>query len=494
MPGFPAQCRLLTAVESAAADRCYGLQHGSTWPLMQAAGDAVGRLLAARYDTGGHVHVLVGPGNNGADGLVAGAWLRRAGYRVTATRVAGLPASSDALRAIALYGDEIAEAESALPTADIYLDALFGAGLNRPLSGAAANAVNQLNQSGRPVVSIDLPSGIDGDQGTVMGVAVRAALTVALFRARPGHWLYPGREHTGELVTADIGLDPAHLETETITRQTALNLPACWLDQVPSHKYQRGRLWVLGGSRMTGAAALAAGAGLRSGAGLVGIAAPSSAAGVYRARERALLVAEADRLEDWQLLLSAMRPDCLVLGPGLGPIRGTGRQPDVADWLLEALTGVDRVVLDADALTAMAGLLDRFVPVLPAATVLTPHEGEFSRLFPEMTGARLSRARAAASRVSAVVVLKGRDTIIAAPDGRALVNANGTANLATAGTGDVLAGMIGALLARGMPAFEAAAAAVWAHAQTARAQPAGMIADDLLSRLVVLDHGVIPSS
>lgn len=463
-------------------------QGGDSWDLMQAASSAVADYLKANYPKD-KVLVLCGPGNNGADGLVVAAKLREAGWPV---EVRAWPAAidpsesrpySDRDKAIKAWGEAVALATPSLPNATHIIDGLFGAGLNKDLEGEVAALVAAINASAAQVVSIDMPSGIDGRTGAISGVAVKADATVTFFRAKAGHYLQPGRALTGHLEIADIGLTPANVATPD--QVAAINDPDCWRADLPSrdqaaHKYQRGRLWVLGGPWMTGAAALAAGAGLGAGAGLVGIAAPPSAVPSLRTRERALLIAEIDSPHAWRTCLSKFRPDTLVMGPGLADL------PLQVDYLNAGLAAVQSVVIDADALNAFAGRADELFKQLPERAVLTPHEGEFARLFPDLNGSRVDRALAAAKQANAIMVLKGPDTVIAAPDGRILINANATAALATAGTGDVLAGIIGAFLARGASAFVAAAAGVFHHAEAGKRADTGqtgVIADDLLPNI-----------
>ena len=479
MAVFPHAAWLLTPAQTKQSDQAYVSAGGDSWALMQAAGKAVADYVLDECHCR-PVHVLCGPGQNGADGLVVAALLRAAGWPVSVSCMGAVSKSSDGKKAAALWGDGIAEATGDLPKADIYIDALFGAGLDRPLTGVAQQLVTALNASSARIIAIDIPSGIDGETGQALGEAVIADDTVTFFRAKIGHWLQPGRNHCGRLVLRDIGLTHDHLPADA--GRVAINSPLVWGAKVPSlnvtHKYARGRLWVLGGIWMTGAAALAAGAGLRSGAGLVGIAATGiDSAAMYRHYERALLVAEAEEVGDWRALLHRFRPDALVMGPGLA------NQPDPMTWIKAGLDEVPRVVLDADGLNAFQNKADDLYAALGPNMVLTPHLGEFDRLFGDLKGGRVERALAASKRAGCTVVLKGNDTVIAGPDGRCLINTNAPVSLATAGTGDVLAGPIGALLARGMAGFDAASAGVWFHGRAAMAAGSSLIADDLLPHL-----------
>ncbi len=348
--------------------------------------------------------------------------------------------------------------------AELVIDAVFGAGLARDVDGLAADTL----RVARRIVAIDVPSGIDGATGAVRGFAPEVELTVSFFRLKPGHLLLPGRDRCGEIVLADIGLPEAVLAL--VRPNTFANLPELW--QLPrldaaGHKYSRGHVTVLGGPAMTGAARLAADAARRAGAGMVTIAAPDGDADLYRTGSPGVIVTEATIAE----LLADDRRVVWVCGPGLGA--------DGARAALPMLLAANRrVVADADTFTAFANQPD----ALTGAAVLTPHAGEFARVF-GAPAERLAAARAAAARTGAVVLLKGSDTIIAAPDGRAAINANAPPWLATAGAGDVLSGIIAGLLAQGMAPWDAAAAAAWLHGRAAERAGPGMIAEDLLTAL-----------
>jgi NAD(P)H-hydrate epimerase len=311
----------------------------------------------------------------------------------------------------------------------------------------------------------------------VLGCAPDALATVTFFRKKPGHLLLPGRQKCGEVVVADIGI-PAAVLAE-ITPAAAENGPALWRHVFPwprvdGHKYARGHVVVVGGAVMTGAARLAARAARRVGAGLATIAAPAEALAVYRAGDAGTIVTA---LDDYPSLLADARKNAVVLGPG----GGTGSA--MRERVLATLRAGKATVLDADALTSFAEAPDLLFQALNANAVLTPHDGEFSRLFGTVPGSRLVRARHAAAHSGAVVLLKGADTVIAHPDGRAVINANAPPGLATAGSGDVLAGLIGGLLAAGMAGFDAAACAAWLHGAAAAAFGPGLIAEDLAEEL-----------
>jgi ADP-dependent NAD(P)H-hydrate dehydratase / NAD(P)H-hydrate epimerase len=368
----------------------------------------------------------------------------------------------------------------------VIIDALFGAGLDRTVDGLPRAMIEAMNAQSAPIVAVDLPSGVNGTSGAVMGTAVNAARTVTFFRKKPGHVLLPGRLHCGTVAVADIGI-PASVLTE-IAPKTFENIPALWRAHFPvpdesGHKYDRGHAVVASGpSWSTGAARLAARGALRAGAGLVTIASPREALAVNATSNLAVMVRPVDGAAELTQFLSDRRLNAFAIGPGAGVGEAT------CELVLAALAGERAVVLDADAVTSFADNPQRLAEALRrrdrAATILTPHEGEFSRYFHALdeetkVGSKLDRARLAARLVGAVVLLKGPDTVVAAPDGRAATAANAPPYLATAGAGDVLAGMAAGLLAQGMPAFGAAAAAVWLHGEAARSFGPGLISEDL---------------
>ena len=476
MRPLPLPPELLTPDEMARADALAiaGGVPGIT--LMEAAGRAVARAAMRRFRPC-RTLVLAGPGNNGGDGYVAARLLEQAGWPVAVAALAPPRPGSDAALAAARWrGPMVSFGPEAVARAGLVIDAVFGAGLARPVDGIAAEALRAC--AGHcPVLAVDMPSGVDGATGQVRGVAPQAALTVTFFRLKPGHLLLPGRTLCGETILADIGL-PASVLAHVAPRSFANRPGALW--RLPQHgpavhKYARGHLTILGGAGMTGAARLVAGAARRVGAGLVTIAAPDAAsAAVYRCAEPGTIVTE----EPLPSLLADARRRAWVIGPGLAPepsTRAALRQ------LIEA--GRREVIADAGAVTACAGAPE----ILRGAAVLTPHEGEFARVFGPIGGDKPSAARRAAALTGAVVLLKGPDTVIAAPDGRVAINDNAPPSLATAGSGDVLAGIIGALLAQGMAPFEAACAGAWLHGAAAGAaalqQPQGLIAEDLINFL-----------
>ena len=452
---------LLTPVEMGRADMA-AAQLGQSGPaLMYAAGRAVARAMGRRVGRG-RVLVLAGPGNNGGDGYVAARLLAQDGWPVRLAALAPPRPGSGAAGAAGLwFGPTVPFVPDEAARADVVVDAVFGAGLSRPLDGVVAATL----KAARRIVAIDVPSGLDGATGLTAGYAPAAELTVTFFRLKPGHVLLPGRDLCGHIELADIGIPDAVLDA--IAPQAFVNLPGLWrLPTVTadSHKYTRGHVTVIGGAAMTGAARLAAEAARRTGAGMVTIAARGSA-GTYRTGEPGVLVSEASI----GALLGDDRRKVWVCGPGLGT--------DDARASFPALIAANRIVVgDADVFSAFAGEPD----ALRGAAVLTPHAGEFARVFGAPEPDRLSAARAAAARTGAVVLLKGADTIVAAPDGRAAINVSAPPWLATAGAGDVLSGMIGGLLAQGMPPWEAAAAGAYLHGRAAALAGPGLVVEDLL--------------
>jgi len=480
---------LLTNDQMSEADR-RTIASGVSGPtLMENAGAAVAQVVMARHPPGSKVAVVAGTGNNGGDGFVAARHLAEAGYRVAVSLV-GNPddIKGDAADAARQWSGSTA-GDLDLADAAVIIDALFGAGLDRPVAGEALAVIEAINAAGRPVVAVDLPSGINGTTGAVLGGAVKATETVTFFRKKPGHLLLPGRVYCGKIAVAQIGILPEVLDP--IRAAAYENNPGLWRGKLPvpqaaSHKYGRGHAVVVsGGLTQTGAARLAAMAALRGGAGLVTLASPRDALAVNAATNLAVMVRPVDAAAEFEVMLADSRFNAVAIGPGAG----VGLR--VRELALTALMGPRAVVLDADALMSFADYGEQLFGALNKNrnAVLTPHSGEFHRLFdkslesiPAASVSKLLATKAAAGVAGAVVVHKGADTVVAAPHGRVAINANAPPWLATAGSGDVLAGLITGLVAQGMPTFEAAAAGVWIHGEAAAAVGPGLISEDLAPR------------
>lgn len=463
---------ILSVAEMAAADRAAVARGTPTPVLMERAGEAVAHAVRGRY---AHRPVVVwcGPGDNGGDGYVAARHLRRRGWKVVVE--AAYPPATDAAQWAASRWKGEVRPLSQPSTEALYIDALFGAGLSRPLEGEVARLARTAREQGVTVVAIDTPSGVHGDTGRPLGdLAFRADLTVTFHRRKRAHVLVEGRKACGEIVVADIGL--ASPEGASLFE----NDPDLWGGRFPwpaldAHKHSRGRLKVVSGEAWnTGAARLSARGGLRIGAGAVTVLSPPGALAVNAAHLEAVMLAPFET--DVDLATAAEQADAVVIGPAAGVGEATARN-------LQALarTGA-ALIVDADALTSFRQDPEALFACLDRDDVLTPHPGEFERVFPGLLAKspeRIAAAREAARRAGAVVLLKGPDTVIAAPDGRAAVSLNGTPWLATAGSGDVLAGFIGGLIAQGMESFEAACAGAWVHAECGARHGPGLIAEDL---------------
>jgi ADP-dependent NAD(P)H-hydrate dehydratase / NAD(P)H-hydrate epimerase len=472
---------LLSVQQMYAADRAAIAAGISGQVLMEAAGRAVAEAILDRFGAQ-PIAVLCGPGNNGGDGFVIAGHLKKAGARV---RLALLgeraKLQGDAAIMARRWRGRVASLDAdVLDGAALVVDAIFGAGLARAVTGRARAVLGTAVDRGLPVIAVDTPSGVQGDSGQVLGFAPQAAMTVTFFRPKTGHLLYPGRGLCGELRVVDIGIPSAVLSE--IQPKTWLNQPAIWLPSWPplraeGHKYSRGHAMVLsGGAGKSGAARLAAAAALRVGAGLVTVASPKGAVAENAAHLTAVMLDPWRNSAEFKALLSDPRRNAVCLGPGAG----VGKQ--LRDNVLAALSLKKAVVLDADAITAFAKARKGLFGKLHGNCILTPHQGEFGRLF-ESGGDKLQRTRRAAADCGAVVLLKGPDTVIAAPDGRAVINSNAPPELATAGSGDVLAGFCTGLLAQGVPAFEAAAAACWLHGAAAQRFGPGLTAEDIAPAL-----------
>jgi NAD(P)H-hydrate epimerase len=475
---------LLTAAETRAVEARAIAGGLSGKAMMEAAGSAAATFII-RTMTPRPAAVLCGPGNNGGDGFVVARLLKEAGWPVRVGLIGARAAlKGDAALMASLYDGVVDDpAPALLEGAGVIVDALFGTGLQRPVEGAAKAMIEAANAHPAPAVAIDIPSGVDADTGAVLGAAIDAAATVTFITKKPGHVLFPGRALCGAVEIAGIGVDPA----DVAAARPALfeNHPAIFAAQWrrldwTTHKYVRGHAAVVSGPRLrTGAARLAANAALRAGAGLVTVLSPKDAGDENAAHLTAVMIREADDAAALAAILADPRFTAALIGPGAGVGEATRAKT------LAILASKAAAVLDADALVSFEQSPAALFEKLRHDDVLTPHGGEFARLFPAEAASpdRLTAARRAAARANAVIVLKGADTIIAAPDGRAAVNTNAPFDLATAGSGDVLAGIILGRRATGMPGFEAACAGVFLHGLCGKAVGAGLIADDLVNAI-----------
>ena len=477
MEYFDSEFELLTPEEMGRADALSIKVGKSEIELMGNAGRAVGQFIVEHFPRA-PVSVLCGPGNNGGDGFVIGCYLRDRGWPVRLVQFGDKECYSAASKH---YLQHWGEVESFSPVviedASLLVDAMFGAGLDRAIEGDVANIVWQANKSAVPIVAVDMPTGVDGATGLVLGTAIQADATVTFFRKKPGHLLMPGRELCGNVALRQIGILDSVLSE--ITAQTIENHPSNWrlpIATTAGHKYSKGHCVVVSGPRgATGAARMTAISALRAGAGLVTINGTQEALAEHASQLTAVMLREEPLAE----LLQDVRFNALVVGPGNGVTDATYHN------VLTAIAANRALLLDADALNCFKSDPETIFNAIKKTSgnvVMTPHAGEFSRLFSEvdLNAGKVEAARKAAEISGAVIVFKGADSVIASPDGRASINANGPPWLATAGSGDVLAGIIGGLQAQGMEAFDAASAGVYVHGLAATQYGGeGMIATDL---------------
>ncbi|MFS2150566.1 NAD(P)H-hydrate dehydratase [Rhizobium sp. Rhizsp42] len=483
---------LLTPAEMTAVDAAAAASGIDSFGLMLQAGAGVAAAFLRYYPSARRAVVLCGPGNNGGDGYVAAQCLQESGVEVAVFHL-GDPArlKGDAALALARWSGKGAPVDEYQPAeGEVVIDALFGAGLTRAMPEAVSAVIARIEEARLPVLAVDLPSGIDGRTGMALGAAFTAERTITFMTRKPGHLLMPGRELSGVLEVLDIGI-PARIVRGQASGKLAENRPEQWQRWLPSsghetHKYKRGHLVVFSGEKgKTGAARMSAMSGLKAGAGLVTIASPADAMEENATHLTAVMLHGIDgdaELLDW---LKDERLRSFVLGPGFGA-------GEKARGFVAALAG-RHLVLDADGITSFRDDPEALFTLFAEGEtrlVLTPHEGEFSRLFPDIAAdanlGKADKALAAAARANAAIVYKGPDTVIASPDGRALINTNAPIWLATAGSGDVLAGIIGALMAQGLPAFEAAAAGVYMHGEAGNRAGKGLTAEDLASHVLPL--------
>jgi len=483
---------VLTPAQAKALDDAAEAAGLSLAQMMEAAGKAVADVVNAfagdPRDFDGRILILVGPGNNGGDGLVAARALSDWGYHVSVM----VPGGVDSLGGLArkmfgLWTGETAGFEPLLvASADIIVDALFGVGQNRPLDGDYASVVTAANKAAATRIAVDICSGLDGESGFPTGVCFQADATVTFCARKTGHLIAPGRFVSGginSLFVADIGVPPRVVDS--VAGQFFENDPVLWSGDFPvsgphMHKYDRGHALVLGGKEPAlGACRLTALAALRVGAGLVTLAASPETYAIQATALTDIMVRRFDSIFGFVGMLADERINTVVMGPGAGVGEKT------AELVSEVLALRRRVVLDADSLTSLASRPQWTEVVKGADVVMTPHDGEFRRLFQGygLKKNRLKAALDAATYSGAIIVLKGVSTIIASPDGRAAISTNAPSNLSTAGSGDVLTGLIAGLMAQGMPSFEAACAGVWGHGEAASLAGPAMIASDMLTVL-----------
>ena len=479
---------ILTPTEMYQADALAVEAGGSSLRLMEKAGHAVAEEIIRRFKKC-RVAVICGPGNNGGDGFVVARLLAAKKWPVSLFITGEASAlRGDAAKMFKKWRGRV-HPFAALGTSfelhskpQLIVDAIFGAGLNREMPESWVVAIAAAHV---PVVAVDVPSGLDGATGHPIGACVKADLTVTFFRKKPGHLLLPGRGFCSEVVVADIGIPPWVLDEVKphLWENSAPALPPIASD---AHKYRRGHAVILSGPELaSGASRLAAMAAARIGAGVVSIAGAAAALRIHAAHASSIMLKEAESEAELKTLLEDKRITALCIGPGAGAGAALRRK------VLAALQTEIACVLDADALTSFEGhaheLFHAIKSDLTRPVIFTPHEGEFKRLFNELTDSiesKVELVRHAASLSGAIVLLKGADTVIAAPDGRAKISANAPAKLATAGSGDVLAGIITGLLAQGMNGFDAACAGVWLHGEAGnKVMRRSLIAEDLIEAI-----------
>jgi NAD(P)H-hydrate epimerase len=451
------------------------------YALMTGAGQAVADEIT-EYLENKKALILCGPGNNGGDGFVAAVILRERGWQV---RVACLVETEnlkgDAAKAAREWDSEVLSfGEIEIDDSEIVVDAVFGTGFQGTLPDEAARLFDRIRRARIAVIAIDIPSGVNGDTGEVDSNTLRASMTITFFRKKLGHALMPGLAFCGPVAIHDIGIEGSVLNETGIAAYE--NHPVLWQNRLRrksafDNKYTFGHLIVLGGKEMTGAALLAAHSAMRVRTGMCTIVGPEETSTIYRSYLPSLIFEEYKDIASFAGHLQDKRRTAALIGPGMG----SGDYEALRKAVLDCCEmGEEKaLVLDADALNAFQGRPDDLFEVLHKRCVLTPHEGEFERLFDDLEGIKPLRAIEAAALSGAVILLKGADTVIATPDGRCIINTNAPPLLATAGSGDVLAGMIAGFLAQGLPTFEATCAAAWIQGEAAYSFGPGLISSDL---------------
>ncbi len=456
---------ILTSDEMRQADKAAiasGITHAQ---LVEAAGVAVAELIKENFQPC-PILFLCGPGSNGNDGHVAAARLKKEGWNV---RVASTVKKQDC---------ENLNSNLSLKDAKLVVDAVYGTGLNKPLDPELVTFFDKIRAKKIPVIAVDVPSGMNATTGATAAGALEAKITITFCRKKIAHMLYPSRKMCGKIHVAQI---PVNDDTVASLKTSLFeNHPALWLKDFPipdaaTHKYHRGHTVVYGGPVRTGAACLSAAAAQKIGSGLVTLTTPPSSRMIYALYRASIMVDEWQDAEGFKAILRDERKNCVVIGPGAG---------DGVKEAVEALLTFNKTaVLDADVFTAFSKTPQELFSKLSPDCVLTPHEGEFERLFGTLKGSKLDRARQAAKTSDAIILLKGPDSVIAAPDGTAIINLNASPALATGGSGDVLAGLIAGLAAQKMPLFMATAAACWLHGETAKIHGLGLTAEDIISHI-----------
>lgn len=461
------------------------------YQLMLNAGEAISNILLQYFPKAQKIAILCGPGNNGGDGYVAATILKQRGLHTICFSEHSPQPYSDAQTALINLQDIIKQTHEFKPNDyDVIIDALYGTGLDRPITGSDAELIHNVNNAKTPVISIDLPSGISGLRGDIMGIAIQAQITVTFFRLKPGHILYPGKALAGKIICTDIGINENVLHM--INPKVTVNMSSIWQQYFPipnynSHKYSRGHCVVFSGpSTSTGASRLASHAAARAGAGAVTVLSQSSALLVNAIQLTSVMLHIYERIEDILKFIEDRQVKVAILGPGFGD---RIRARDIALELI-GNQNLKTLILDADGISAFTEISHHLFNLIEHSNtkvLFTPHEGEFKKLFPEIASnaflSRLEKAQLASKQAKSVIIYKGADTIIASPDGRAAIENNAPAYLATAGSGDVLAGLCGGLIVQGMPTFEAACAATYLHSEAASLFGPGLIAEDLIDTL-----------
>jgi NAD(P)H-hydrate epimerase len=472
---------LLTAENIKATEQAHFAKGNDSFAVMKKASEAVCNIVGERFPNRSII-VLAGTGNNGGDGLLTAECLHKKGFDVKVYALEASKMKGDAAKALKACSVKILPVDVLnLEGNPVVIDALFGIGLNKSLPDEIVKLITTINAHKLDVVSVDIPSGVMPDSGRIAGAALQAASTVTFIAHKFAQVLMPAREFFGEVILADIGIP---IEAGEIS--SCINIPENWFKYYPwpkpsGNKYSRGHTLVAGGNKFKcGAAKLAANAALRSGSGLVTIICAEEDVPAYASDAYSLMTTSDTQ---WSDLLQDKRVNSLLIGPGAGV------NETIYNRVMQILKAKKSTVLDADALSVFAQKPEELFAAIESPCILTPHGGEFERLFPELKDLpKHEAARKAAVFSNAVVIYKGYDTVIASPDGSLAINMNAPATLATAGSGDVLAGICTGLLAQGMPPFPAACAAVWLQAEAANIFGAGLISEDIIKTLPMALH------